>query len=260
MHPHPLFDSHAHLTFQQFPPQEREEVLARAARAGVTHLVNVATNEETLSEGIKLAKDSPVKVFLAASTTPHDVIDSSDSFFETVRTAAHSKLVSAIGETGFEFYHHPTKAREQEAVFLRYVALASSLSLPLIVHCREAFTTLISILKNFSLRGVLHCFTGTKEEAKALIDLGWYISFSGIVTYKKSTELREVAAYIPLDRLLVETDSPYLAPQTHRGQRNEPSFLPDTVSTLAEVKSTSFETVAKATFENALLLFEPKEG
>ena len=140
---------------------------------------------------------------------------------------------------------------------MRYAELAAETNLPLIVHCRNGFQALIPLLHTIVKLpcGVLHCFTGTKEEAKAILDLGWYISFSGIITYKKADDLRQVATFVPLERVLIETDAPYLPPEPHRGKRNEPTLMTHTARMLGEVKKISFEEVAQATFDNGKALF-----
>jgi TatD DNase family protein len=254
----PLFDSHAHLTSEQFPEEERGEVLSRALASGVSSIMNVATDLSSLEAGWQLQKKAgPLSIVCAASTTPHDISGADDPFFSIVRDAARSQRLSAIGETGFEFLRKPDSKEHQETAFLRYAILAKETTLPLIVHCREAFPTFLGILSDLgnSVRGVLHCFTGTKDDAKALLDLGWYISLSGIVTFPKSESLRDVARFVPHDRLLIETDSPYLAPQRKRGLRNEPAYLRYTVETIAEVKNTTYEAIANASFTNAYELF-----
>ena len=244
-----LFDSHAHLTMDL-------EVVQRARQAGVIQIMNVAVDGPSLEIGYQLAQEaSSVTLYQAAATTPHDVRGEDDPFFHIVEEAAKCHRLSAIGETGFEAFHTPHNLDHQEAIFLRYVQLAITTTLPLIVHCRDAFDRLLRVVHTLPLKGILHCFTGTKEQARALLDLGWYISFSGIVTFPKAEELREVAKFVPLDRLLVETDAPFLAPQPKRGQKNEPAFLVHTVETLSSVKNLPFETVAEKSCENANRLF-----
>ena len=253
-----LFDSHAHLSHKPFSEEECEEMLCRAASAGVSSIMNVATDQASLEAGLKIQHNAAgLSIYCAASTTPHDVTGADDPFFSIVEECAKGKRLSAIGETGFDFLIKPDSKGKQEAVFLRYAMLAKETSLPLIVHCREAFPTLLPILRNLgtSVRGVLHCFTGTKGEATALLDLGWYISISGIVTFPKSESLREVVRFLPEDRYLVETDCPYLAPQQKRGERNEPAYLRYTVEAVAALKNTSYEEAAQASFQNAKDLF-----
>jgi len=234
--------------------------MMRALSAGVTSIMNIATDLPALEGGWKLQSNSGhLSLFCAAATTPHDLTGSDDPFFSIVKDAVYQKRLSAIGETGFDFFYNPDNKEAQEAVFLRYALLAKETGLPLIVHCRNAFPTLLPIIRELgpSLRGILHCFTGTKDDAKALLDLGWYISLSGIVTFPKSESLRETVRFLPNDQFLVETDSPYLAPQPKRGQRNEPSYLQYIVETIASIKKTSYEEIASISFSNACTVFSP---
>lgn len=251
-------DSHAHLTSPAVLGQ-LEELLARAREQGVGKIVNICTDAASLKEGLALAERCPW-VFNTAATTPHDVLEEGESFFPEVE-AVLDKLV-AIGETGLDYHYEHAPREVQKKFLLRYFALAIRSKLPLVIHCREAFADLFAFAdaeyKGF--KAVLHCFTGTLEEAKQVLDRGWLISFSGIITFKKSQALREVVKYAPLDRILIETDTPFLAPQSKRGKQNEPSFLPETAAILAELKGVSLEEVAKATSASAehFFLFENK--
>ncbi len=248
-----LFDSHAHLSLLG---DGMSSILERAKNANVTRIMNVAFDAASLEKGLFFQKEFS-SLLLAAATTPHDVTSEQDSFFSIVKKAAQEGLLKAIGESGLEYFHSPETKKRQQEVFLQYAALALEENLPLIVHCRQAFPDLFTLLKEFSLelQGVLHCFTGTYEDAIKLLDRGWYLSFTGIITYPKSVELQDIVKKIPLERMLVETDSPYLAPQTVRGKKNEPSFLPEIVSKVASIKGLSFEEVATVTFQNACQLF-----
>ncbi len=175
---------------------------------------------------------------------------------------AHEGKLVAIGETGLDYHYQHSPIFTQKAYLVRYFALALAAKLPIIFHCRDAFKDLFE-LSDHHYQGrpaVLHCFTGTLEEAKACLERGWMISISGIITFKKSALLREVAAYVPLDRLFIETDTPYLAPETKRGKANEPSFIDETAKALAQVKGISIEQVAEATARNAAQFFSfPKQ-
>lgn len=248
-----FFDSHAHMT------EERvftgvEAYLERAKSAGVEHIVNICTDKATLERGIELASRYDW-ISNVGSTTPHDVEPLGEKEFEAFAKAARNKQLVAVGETGLDYhYEHSPKVLQQE--FLqRYMALAAETNLPLVFHCREAFADLFSIMKGCQSKAVLHCFTGSKEEAATALDRGWLISMSGIVTFKKSKELQEVAQYVPLSSMLIETDTPYLAPQTKRGQPNEPSFIGETAQMIATLKGVSVEEVARATAENGRAFF-----
>lgn len=258
----PLFDSHAHLTCERFAEQERQDILRRALAAQVMSIMNVATDGPSLDAGLALANESStISIYCAAATTPHDIASDDDPFFSAVAQAAQSGLLAAIGETGFDFFHAPHTVERQKTVFLRYALLAQQARLPLIVHCRDAFPTLLNALHDIGepLNGVLHCFTGTTDEARALLERGWFLSFSGIVTFPSATALREAVRFVPQDRLLVETDAPYLAPQEKRGQRNEPAYLHSTVEAIAAIQNCSYERVAEATWTNARTLFTDNE-
>lgn len=254
-----LTDSHAHLTnadlFEQIDP-----ILERALQAGVHSIVNICTDLLSLKRGLELSHRFPW-IHQAAATTPHDVAKEGEEVFEEMAAAARQGKLKAVGETGLD-YHYEHSPREVQKKFLRkYLQLALECHLPVIIHCREAFKDLFEILDaDYQINGkyapgVLHCFTGTIKEAEEVIKRGWMLSLSGIVTFKKSLELQEVAREVPLGNLLIETDAPYLAPQTRRGKPNEPAFLVETATFLADLKKISFEELARATTQNANQLF-----
>jgi len=248
-----MIDSHAHLTSPQILSTILE-VVERAKKADVEKIINICTDQTSLEAGLKIAKEVP-GIYNTAATTPHDVEEDGEHFFPLVE-AALGDLV-AIGETGLDyFYEHSPKALQQR--FLRrYLDLARKVSLPIIFHCRDAFADLFSITDEQykDLPAVLHCFTGSLEEARDVLDRGWYISFSGIITYKKSEALRQVVDFAPLDRIFVETDSPYLAPQKWRGKQNEPAYMIETVKTIAERKGIPIAEVKKQTSLNISQFF-----
>lgn len=252
-------DSHAHLT----SPAVFDHVdvlLDRAKQAGVCKIVNICTNAETLEKGVALHQRVPW-VFNTAATTPHDVDQEGDLVFPLVEAAAHAGNLVAIGETGLDYYYTHSKPETQKKFLIQYLHLALQCKLPVVIHCREAFADFFEILDaeytqgGAHAPGVLHCFTGTIEEAKQVIERGWYLSLSGIVTFKKSVELHEVAKRVPLDQLLIETDTPYLAPQSHRGKSNEPSYIIETAAHIAALKGISSSEVAATTLSNAERLF-----
>lgn len=251
-----LFDSHAHLSDDRFL-DDVDLVVARAFEAGVEGIVNICTDLTTLDRGLALAQRYSGQIFNAAATPPHTVGAEGESAMPRMEEVARSGQLVAIGETGLD-YHYDHSPREVQRDFLhRYLALARSLNLPVVIHCRDAFADFFEILdRNFAeIRGVLHCFTGTVEEARGVVERGWYLSLSGIATFKRSDELREVARQVPLDRLLIETDSPYLAPQTRRGKRNEPAFVGEVAEVIASARGISPEEVAEQTQINARTLF-----
>lgn len=250
-----LIDTHAHLTSEQMLPAV-DDVVARAKKAGVEKIVNICTDEKSLVEGLLLHENHPW-IFNAAATTPHDVEAEGASFFPFVEINARDGKLIAIGETGLDYFYEHSNRNEQQRYLSLYFSLARQVKLPLIFHCRDAFADLFSMADQ-EYRGypaVLHCFTGNLEEARGVLDRGWYLSISGIVTFKKSQGLREVAKHVPLDRLLIETDSPYLAPQSHRGKLNEPAYLPETAHAIAEAMGISIEKFAAVTMENAERFF-----
>lgn len=253
--PKTYVDTHAHLTSDAILP-DVEGVLNRAKAAGLAKIVNICTDQKSLDEGLKLHEKHPW-VYNTAATTPHDVEEEGESFFPSVEKAAAERKLVAIGETGLDYFYEHSDKKTQQAFLLRYFALALKTKLPLIFHCRDAFADLFAMAdENYhGAPAVLHCFTGTKEEAKGVLERNWCLSLSGIVTFKKSESLREVAKYVPLDRLFIETDSPYLAPQSQRGKQNEPAFLPETAQFIAEVKGVSLDTLLKACEENATRFF-----
>ncbi len=248
-------DSHAHLgseeLFSHVP-----ELLKRALSVGVEAIVNICTDELTLQRGLILKEAHP-EIFLAASSTPHDGGEEADRMFVEVEKAARAKKLVAIGETGLDYYYEHISKEEQKKYLIKYFHLAKEVNLPIIFHCREAFADLFTFAQAEYFQGpaLLHCFTGTVEEAKKVLDLGWFISFSGIITFKKSEALREVLQYVPLDRMMIETDAPYLAPNSKRGKTNESSFIVETAEMIAKIKQTSLDLVAKHTKENARAFF-----
>ncbi len=251
-----FFDSHAHLSDPSIFPQF-EEIWTRAKKVGVTRMLNICTDSETLKLGFLLERVYPA-VKNAGATTPHDVDKEGESAFPLFAEAARSGKLVAVGETGLDYHYTHSNPETQKHFLKKYLHLARDYKLPVIFHCREAFADLFSIVDvEYPKEGlaVLHCFTGTMEEAAEVIRRGWYLSLSGIVTFKKSDHLREVAKIVPLSQLLIETDTPFLAPQSHRGKPNEPSFLPETAACVAQAKGVSLEELARATFENAERLF-----
>lgn len=248
-------DSHAHLTSEQVF-SHIDAVLARAQKEGLDAIINICTDSDSLKKGIELKERCPW-VYNTASTTPHDVDKEGESFFSEVEEAAKAGHLVAIGEIGLDYYYEHSDKKCQQKYLSKYFALASEIGLPVIFHCRDAFEDLFAMADG-EYKGrpaVLHCFTGTLEEARRVLDRGWYLSLSGIVTFKKSEGLKEVAKYIPLDRLFIETDSPYLAPQSKRGQMNEPSFISETAACIASLKSVPVEHVAQTTSANVRAFF-----
>lgn len=248
-------DSHLHLASDELFPQA-ESLIERALLAGVEKMVNICTDASTLQRGMELSAKYPC-LYNTGSVTPHDVDEIGESDWPLFSEAARSGKLVAVGETGLDYYNARSSRERQKDYLRKYLRLARECDLPVVIHCREAFQDFFSILdEEFQGgKGVLHCFTGTLEEAKEVVARGFYLSLSGIVTFKNSHALREVAAFVPLEKLLIETDAPYLAPHSKRGKVNEPAFLPEVAATIAGVKNISVEEVARSTTLNAVELF-----
>ncbi len=245
-----FFDSHAHLTSDELYPK-LGEILPRAKRLQVEGIVNICTDRPTLERGLELAKTTPW-IYNAGSTTPHDVEALGEKEFGLFEKAAKEGSLHAVGETGLDYHYYKGSQETQKTFLKRYLELALSTDLPVIFHCREAFDDLFEMADSMyqSKRAILHCFTGNMKEAEGVLKRGWLLSISGIVTFKRSTELREIVKEVPLDQLLIETDAPYLAPQSHRGKLNEPSYISETAQCIADEKGIPIEQVAKATAQN----------
>ena len=249
-----LIDTHAHLSL--FPEEEIPHILERAKTARVKAIINICMEKKELEQSVRFSSTSP-KIFSGAALSPQDVArtDGMD-FLASIRLYAREKKLIAIGEAGLDYHYTSIDKELQKQFFLLQMRLAEEESLPLIVHCREAFSDLFLLANKFpTLKVVVHCFTGTKQEAEELLKRGWYLSLSGILTFKNSNALREIAQDLPLERILIETDSPYLAPQTYRGKKNEPSFVSEVAKALGEIKHLSLEEIAQITTDNALSFF-----
>ena len=246
---HAFFDSHAHLSSEALY-QNAAQILKRAQEKNVTAIMNICTDELSLTRGLELSTLYPW-IYQAGATTPHDVEKEGEQMFAKFASCARAGKLQAIGETGLDYYYSHSDRSIQQVFLRRYLKLALECHLPVIIHCRDPHR---------SLKGVLHCFTGTAEEAEELVQRGWMISLSGIVTFKKALSLQEIAKQIPLKQLLIETDSPYLAPQKERGKINEPSFVVQTAAFLADLKNISLEQLAKQTSTNAYYLFKIKNN
>ncbi len=255
-----FIDSHAHITYPEQYDQI-DAILSRAREAGVVKIINICTDLDTLVKGIELKKRYPF-IYNVASTTPHDVETEGEMVFPIMEKHAKAGDLVAVGETGLD-YHYEHSPKETQKLFLRrYLHLALECKLPVVIHCREAFADLFEIIDEeyANAPGVLHCFTGSVAEAEEVIKRGWYLSLSGIVTFKKSEQLREVAKMVPLDRLLIETDAPFLAPQGHRGKVNEPSYIVETAQCIADVKNISLDELAHCTTRNASQVFKIRDN
>lgn len=253
-----LIDSHAHLLHQGLK-DNIEGVLSRAQAEGVTHIIHVGTGEHDKEnqEVLACAQKYP-NVFATIGWHPHEASRFREDLIKDLENLAQEKKIVAIGEVGLDYYYDHSPRESQERVLRTMVQLARRAKLPLIIHCREAFEDLERILeeeKGFDCGGVLHCYTGDFATAERFLKKGFFISFSGIVTFKKATEVQASASQVPLDRLLIETDCPFLAPEPHRGQTNEPANVRLVAEKIAFLRRIAFEEVAEATRKNAIRLF-----
>ncbi|MCK1967616.1 metal-dependent hydrolase [Franconibacter sp. IITDAS19] len=252
-----LVDSHCHLDGLNYESLHKDvdDVLAKAAARDVKFFLAVATTLPGYQSMRELVGERDNVVF---SCGVHPLNQDEEYDVETLRTLAAEPGVVAMGETGLDYYYTPeTKARQQES-FRNHIRIGRELNKPVIVHTRDAREDTLAILREetaMDCAGVLHCFTEDRETAGKLLDLGFYISFSGIVTFRNAEQLREAARYVPLDRLLIETDSPYLAPVPHRGKENQPALVRDVAEYMAVLKGVSVDELAKATTQNFSQLF-----
>ena len=251
-----MIDSHAHLTSDELY-EELNAIMQRSQAAGVEAVINICTDKITLERGIE-AKKRFSNLYNVGSTTPHDAHTLGDEEFVLFEKAAREGHLVGVGETGLDYFYKELDRDKQKRLMVRYFELALECDLPVVIHCRDAFDDLFEIADcdYKSDRLLLHCFTGEYKDAKRALDRGWRISFSGIVTFKKSEALREVVKEVPLDRLFVETDAPYLAPQSKRGKRCEPAFCVETAEVIAKVKETTLERVKKTTMDNTKVFFK----
>jgi TatD DNase family protein len=252
-----VIDTHAHLDEDAFTT-DRPETVARAQAAGLVRVITIGTTAESSQTAVELCQEFPL-LRACVGIQPNYVAQAGPDDWQTIEQLAGQPGVVAVGETGLDRYWDYAPLELQADYFHRHIELSRRTGLPFVVHCREAETEIVAQLREESksglLKGVMHSFTGSLETAAACVELGMYISFAGMLTFKKNKELRSVAAEIPADRLLVETDAPYLAPTPNRGKRNEPAYVVHTLKCLADVRGEPVEAVAELTTRNARLLF-----
>jgi TatD DNase family protein len=252
-----LVDSHCHLDFPDFE-EDRDALVARARAAGVGLMVTISTKFSQADKIIALSEQYE-DVLCSVGTHPHEAgAETTVSGDVIAAKATHAKVIG-VGETGLDYFYEHSEKEKQKQSFIAHIEASRLTQLPLIVHARDADTDTAQILENEmaigTYPGLIHCFTAGPELARRALDMGFYISISGIATFKNAQNLRDVIKTIPLDRLLVETDAPYLAPMPHRGKRNEPSFVPHTAARLAELFDISAEDFATQTTQNFFRLF-----
>jgi len=251
-----LTDSHAHLDMEAFD-EDREKVIQDALANGISRIITVGIDLESSIKALNLAKSHP-SVFATVGCHPHDADKCSGEVLNGLADLTSAPEIVAWGEIGLDFYRGYSAPENQVEVFEQQLAMARQLHLPVIIHDREAHEQVLSILQKMGKgerQGVIHCFSGDVNLAYAFMDLGYYISIPGTVTYKKAAMVKEVATAIPLERMLVETDAPFLAPVPSRGKRNEPAFVAHTAREIARLRNISFEEVAVQTAKNAKELF-----
>lgn len=253
-----LIDTHCHLDYADFDA-ERDEIVARAHQAGVKQMVTISTEVRKLDRLLAITEKYP-SVFCSVGTHPNHAGEELDIQAEDlIRLAnAHEKVV-AIGEAGLDYFYDTQTPADQKTGFIRHIEAARETKLPLVIHSRSADEDMIEILTKESGKGafpfILHCFSAGPDLARVGVELGGYVSFSGILTFPKSQDIRDIAKTVPMDRLLVETDAPFLAPKRWRGKRNEPSYVVNTAEVLAEVHDVSYAEIAKITTDNAFRCF-----
>lgn len=251
-----LVDSHAHLEMEDFD-KDRERVIARAQEAGVNYIITVATNIPDIYKALEIAQKN-AGVFLALGIHPHEAKEIKEEDLAALRRLAKEEKVVAFGEIGLDFYREYSPREIQVRRFRELLRLAKEIGLPIIIHAREAEKEILDILRqeaNGPWRGVFHCFSGNLAMAKQVIQMGFFISIPGTVTFKKSLPLQEVVQKVPLEKILLETDAPFLAPEPYRGKRNEPAYVRFTAEKIAQLKGLSLADVARITSLNARLLF-----
>ncbi|HXM66538.1 MAG TPA: TatD family hydrolase [Candidatus Acidoferrum sp.] len=262
-------DSHAHLDGEQFD-SDREQVIARAREAGVRTIVAIGNGDgpDQVDCGIRLAEKYDF-IYATLGIHPHEARLANDTAYEKMERLARHPKVIAWGEIGLDYFYDHSPYDVQKNVFMRQTELAASVKLPLVIHCRpsdgsdDAWQDCLSLLREHwapkGLGGILHCFTGTWPQAKTALDMGFMISFAGNITFPKAQQIRDAAMEVPVERLLVETDSPFLAPVPNRGRRNEPAFVRDTARKLAELRGMSAEEVGVRTSQNFYNFFKLTE-
>ncbi|MED4404179.1 TatD family hydrolase [Metabacillus fastidiosus] len=251
-----LFDTHAHLNALQYE-NDVEEVVQRALDEGVSEIVVVGFDRETIERAMELIEEYDF-IYAAIGWHPVDAIDMTDKDLQWIRELSEHPKVVAIGEMGLDYYWDKSPKDIQKEVFRKQIALAKEVKLPIIIHNRDATADVVAILEEegaSEVGGIMHCFTGSLEVAKQCMDMNFYISFGGPVTFKNAKKPKEVVQEIPLDRLLIETDCPYLTPHPFRGKRNEPGYVKYVAEEIAKLRNLSYEEIAKKTSDNGKKIF-----
>ncbi|UTA46336.1 TatD family hydrolase [Simiduia sp. 21SJ11W-1] len=251
-----LVDSHCHLDRLKLGERSLDTAIAEAGQRDVSHMLCISISDKNVADVLAIAQRFP-QIYASVGVHPLDIEDGAMAR-ERLMALTKAEKVVAVGETGLDYYYSKEAKTLQQESFAMHLEVGAETGLPIVVHTRDARADTIALIKahgNVESAGVLHCFTEDVDMAQAAMDLGYYISLSGIVTFKNAEALREVARYVPLDRLLVETDSPYLAPVPYRGKSNEPKYVREVAEFVAQHKGVSFETLARQTTENFFTLF-----
>ncbi|MBO9604408.1 MAG: TatD family hydrolase [Paenibacillaceae bacterium] len=254
-----LTDTHTHMNASAFD-EDRDEVIRRALESGVTRIVNIGFNRETIPTSLALAERYDF-VYTAVGWHPQDAIDMREGDLEWIASLCKHEKVVAIGEIGLDYYWDTSPKDVQQRVFREQIRLARQVGKPIVIHNRDAHQDVVAILreeKADEVGGIMHCFSGSWETAKLCLDLGFHISFGGPITYKNAKQPKEVLAQVPLDRLLLETDAPYLTPHPYRGKRNETSYVRLVAEAAAEIRGMTLEEIAAVTTANAIRLLGMK--
>lgn len=252
-----LIDTHAHLDMKDFD-KDRQETLERALKGGITHIITIGTDLSSSLRALELAARHDF-VYASVGYHPHNASNMDPQLIKELEGLSSEPKVVAWGEIGLDFYRGYSPPDAQMEAFKRQLEMAMDLDLPVIIHDREAHKELLKVLEQMGRdmhKGVIHCFSGDYDLATGLIDMGYHISIPGTVTYKKALQVQEVASRIPLERMLVETDAPFLAPVPYRGRRNEPLFVTHTAQKIAELRHMDFQELALQTSENAKRVFD----
>lgn len=248
------FDTHAHYDDERFDP-DRHSLLAELPRMGVNLVLNPGCDKESSEKAIEYAQSYP-HMYAAVGWHPHEADSFSKESCELIKAWCKNPRVKAIGEIGLDYYYDFSPRERQREVFLRQMELARELNMPVIIHDREAHGECMEIIRSFpDVKGVFHCYSGSAEMGRQILDMGWYLSFTGAITFKNARKAIETIEICPMDKIMIETDSPYLAPVPHRGKRNDSRELCFVVDKIAEVKGTNPEEVARITLENGKRFF-----
>ena len=253
-----FIDTHAHLTFPEYQI-DLPEVIKRAQEANLEAIIDIALDDGAIKRSLRMAEEYPGFVYTAAGLHPHDASEWTDDIPHKIRELAEKKKIVAIGEMGLDFHYELSPIEKQKEVFRKFLQLSQELDLPAVIHSRDASKDTMLIIHEENkgkLKGVLHCFSGDMDLAKEALNIGLLISFTGNITFPKADKIRNAAKEIPLDRIMIETDCPFLAPQTYRGKRNEPAYVVKVAEQIAEVKSISVEEAAEQTTKNAKRFFK----